>query len=149
MPATCGNQFSVQNGAVSNVTRHAHACPLCRTVVWSSRILPGEFKPSKTRHLDSRVRKKEEGLGCSLASKQRLWLQPCKGHAALALGCNRPEAAGQRFKAAIQQLGLQPCKSREAAGDGFKPAIRQFRIAYGNFGPILARGPLELDFGIL
>eukprot|EP00435_Cladocopium_sp_Y103_P002999 s593_g1.t1 len=35
---TCGNQFQVLNSAVSNATRqHAHACPLCRTVVWSSR----------------------------------------------------------------------------------------------------------------
>ena len=33
----CGNRFYVKDGAVSKKTRcHAHTCPVCSTVVWSS-----------------------------------------------------------------------------------------------------------------
>ena len=35
--SVCGNQFHVKDGAVSKETRcHAHSCPVCSTVVWSS-----------------------------------------------------------------------------------------------------------------
>jgi len=34
---TCGKRFYVENGIVSKATkRHAHRCPLCRTLVWSA-----------------------------------------------------------------------------------------------------------------
>ena len=36
--SVCGNQFYVKDGRVSRETRrHAHSCPVCQTVVWSSR----------------------------------------------------------------------------------------------------------------
>ena len=37
-PSVCGKQFYVKEGRVSRETRsHAHSCPVCHTVVWSSR----------------------------------------------------------------------------------------------------------------
>ena len=37
MMIMCKNQFYVKDGRVSKGTRkHAHACPVCQTVVWSS-----------------------------------------------------------------------------------------------------------------
>lgn len=36
--SVCNNQFYVKDGEVSKATRmYAHACPVCHTVVWSSR----------------------------------------------------------------------------------------------------------------
>eukprot|EP00438_Fugacium_kawagutii_P012955 Skav231714 [mRNA] locus=scaffold1306:362022:371836:+ [translate_table: standard] len=36
--SVCNNQFYVKDGSVSKQARpHAHSCPVCRTVVWSSR----------------------------------------------------------------------------------------------------------------
>ena len=50
----CGNQFYVKDSAVSKNTRcHAHSCPLCSTVVWSSqscgRIAVTHVTPSGKR----------------------------------------------------------------------------------------------------
>ena len=50
----CGNQFYVKDSAVSKNTRcHAHSCPVCSTVVWSSqscgRIAVTHVTPSGKR----------------------------------------------------------------------------------------------------
>ena len=50
----CGNRFYVKDGAVSKKTRcHAHSCPVCSTVVWSSqscgRIAVTHVTPSGKR----------------------------------------------------------------------------------------------------
>ena len=50
----CGNQFCVKDSAVSKNTRcHAHSCPVCSTVVWSSqscgRIAVTHVTPSGKR----------------------------------------------------------------------------------------------------
>ena len=50
----CGNQFCVKDSAVSKNTRcHAHSCPVCSTVVWSSqscgRIAATHVTPSGKR----------------------------------------------------------------------------------------------------
>ena len=38
--SVCGNRFYVKDGHVREGTRrHAHACPVCQTIVWSSRSL--------------------------------------------------------------------------------------------------------------
>ena len=68
----CGNRFYVKDGAVSKKTRcHAHSCPVCSTVVWSSqscgRIAVTHDTPSGKRcqmkhwHIaDKKAKKKKE-----------------------------------------------------------------------------------------
>ena len=64
----CGNQFYVKDSAVSKNTRcHAHSCPVCSTVVWSSqscgRIAVTHVTPSGKRSMpdETLARSRQKG----------------------------------------------------------------------------------------
>ena len=72
----CGNLFYVTDGAVSKKTRcHAHSCPVCSTVVWSSqscgRIAVTHDTPSgKTMPEETLARSRQKGAALAVGERQ-------------------------------------------------------------------------------
>ena len=88
----CGNQFYVKDGAVSKKTRcHAHSCPVCSTVVWSSqscgRIAVAHVTPSGKRcqmkhghvpHKKAKKKGNEIERRCACRRNRWQWQNPCR-----------------------------------------------------------------------
>ena len=112
----CGNRFYVKDGAVSKKTRcHAHSCPVCSTVVWSSqscgRIAVTHVTPSRKR-----CQMKHWHVPDKKAKKNRKW--------------NRKKlCAGKRQAATLEQQGLTATGLGATGRRSIVSVVRVWRLA--------------------